>query len=206
MLINIRCNRSDRNTMWHKLEKDLNMMLFPLLNSLPLSLLISDSNTCYYEEVRNSERTQQHSWLKLFDILNFILITQAQTLPVHMNFHINAVTKLILIHTYYHTHLLCCVSATAPTTYHRINSLSWTKKVHTLAQYGGESRELRTLTNAKHVVQCSSCTCGDVWVYNKGVVGWVDASLLVVLLAEGEGAAIHANIVHVCVASHCGLW
>lgn len=55
-------------------------------------------------------------------------------------------------------------------------------------------------------VACSTCTCDDVRVYAKGIVGWVDASLLVVLLAEGECASIHANVVDVCIASHCGLW
>lgn len=57
-----------------------------------------------------------------------------------------------------------------------------------------------------HTALCGSCTCDDVWVYSEGVIGWVDASLLVVLLAEGESTAIHTNTVDVCVASHCGLW
>lgn len=57
-----------------------------------------------------------------------------------------------------------------------------------------------------NIVFCSSCTCDDVRVYNEGIVGWVNVSLLVVLLAERERAAVHTDIVNICVASHSGLW
>lgn len=49
-------------------------------------------------------------------------------------------------------------------------------------------------------------TSDNVRVYDEGVVGWVDVSLLVVLLAERERASIHTHAVNVRVASHCGLW
>lgn len=52
---------------------------------------------------------------------------------------------------------------------------------------------------------CTSRTCDDLWVYVEGVIGWINAPFLVVLLAEGEGAAVHAHVVHVRVAAHRGL-
>lgn len=48
-------------------------------------------------------------------------------------------------------------------------------------------------------------TCDDLRVDVEGVVGRVDAPFLVVLLAEGEGAAVHAHVVDVRVAAHRGL-
>lgn len=49
-------------------------------------------------------------------------------------------------------------------------------------------------------------TCDDVRVDAEGVIGRVDAAPLVVLLAEGQRAAVHADAVDVRVAAHCGLW
>lgn len=48
-------------------------------------------------------------------------------------------------------------------------------------------------------------TFDDKGVNVEGVVGGVDVSLLVVLLAEREGAAVHANVVDISIAPHCGL-
>ena len=48
-------------------------------------------------------------------------------------------------------------------------------------------------------------TRDDVRVDVEGVVGRVDAPLLEVLLAQGEGAAVHAEPRHVRVAPHRGL-
>lgn len=56
-----------------------------------------------------------------------------------------------------------------------------------------------------HLVMCTSRTCHDLWVYVEGVIGWINAPFLVILLAEGEGAAVHAHVVHVRVAAHRGL-
>ena len=42
-------------------------------------------------------------------------------------------------------------------------------------------------------------------VDGEGVVGRVDAALLVVLLAEVQGAAVHPHPVHVGVAAHRGV-
>lgn len=110
------------------------------------------------------------------------------------------------------------ISATASTTnvsLHRIYSLSQREKVHSLALNRVENSFLALLAILMEITgqqcllqmaQCSSCTCDDVRVYIEGIVGWVNTSLLVVLLAEGERAAIHANTIDVCIASHCGLW
>lgn len=56
------------------------------------------------------------------------------------------------------------------------------------------------------LVQNSWRTCDDAWVYIEGIIGWVNASPLVVVLAEEEGAAIHVGAVDVRIASDCGLW
>lgn len=74
-----------------------------------------------------------------------------------------------------------------------------------LTEGKGQPYQLVVLMDTS-TVACSTCTCGDMRVYSEGIVGWVNASLLVVLLAEGECASIHADIVDVCIASHRGLW
>lgn len=57
---------------------------------------------------------------------------------------------------------------------------------------------------ATHTLHGAVCvTCDNVRVYVERIIDWIDMPLLVVLLAEGEGAVVHSDVVDVGVVPHC---
>lgn len=54
-------------------------------------------------------------------------------------------------------------------------------------------------------LRLTSDTCNNMRVDGEGVIGWVDAALFIILLAERQSAAIKAHSIHVRIASHSGV-